>query len=146
MNAPAATIGVAVAAMLTCYAPAARAQTIAIPSATPAAPAPTQSPVAPPQLGPVLVAGKATYVLTFGPKNSQTITATQSHAPAGAYFIATPGTICLGAINVVGSATVGTGMGITSSGAFTFTRVGNPVGCAVSISSSAGGTPATVVF
>lgn len=103
-------------------------------------------PAAAPTAGPVLVDGKSTYVLAFDHGNTKIVSASQEHAPPGRYFVATVGTICIGAVNVSGSAaTIPTG-GITSSGPFTFTRVGNTAGCAVSISSSAGGPPAVVVF
>lgn len=117
----------------------------ALPPVAPA-PSPTAAPSAAPKLGPVLVAGKSTYVLAFDAGGSKTVAATQVHAPSGSYFIATPGTICIGAVSVTGSSSLALGGGIISNGPFTFTRVGSTAGCAVSISSSAGGTPATVVF
>jgi hypothetical protein len=100
-----------------------------------------------PKLGPVLADGKPTLIVVFGADASKTISVTQTQAPPGSYFFAQPGTMCIGAIKVAGSSpTVLPNGAITSNGPFTFTRVGSPVGCAVSISSSAGGTPATVVF
>jgi len=120
---------------------AARAQTVAPSTAPPVAPSP-----APPKIGPVLVNGKSTFVLGFDQGNSKTVTASQTHSPPGQYFVATPGTICIGSINVSGSDAAIPNGAIISSGPFTFTRVGNTSGCAVSITSSAGGLPAIVVF
>lgn len=112
--------------------------------APPAAPLTTPRPA--PKLGPVLVGGKHTFVVTFGDHDTQTIYASQSGAPAGAYFVATPATLCIGAITVSSGTSVLFNAPITSGGPFNITRVGNTTGCAVSISSSAGGQPATVVF
>lgn len=106
----------------------------------------TASPAPAPTAGPVLVNGKSTYVLVFDQGNSKTISATQAHAPPGSYFVASIGTICIGALNVSGASPSLPNGAITSSGPFTFTRVGNTAGCAVSIGSSAGGSPATIVF
>ena len=110
-------------------------------------PAPEMTVRPAPKIGPVLVDGKATLIVVFDPSNVKTVSASQTQAPPGSYFFAQPGTMCIGAIKVMGSSpTVLPNGAITSNGPFTFTRVGSPVGCAVSISSSAGGAPATVVF
>jgi hypothetical protein len=120
--------------------------TLASATQTPAKVAPTATPVAKPTPGPVLVGGKSTSIVVFDAGNAKTVMPTQANAPPGVSFVATPGTMCIGAVNVTASGTVLPGGPITSKGPFTFTRVGSPIGCAVSISSSAGGTPATVVF
>ena len=109
-----------------------------------AAPAPSLKPAAP---GPVLVDGKRTYSVSFGAATTQTATASQNHVPGGVYFIATPGILCDGTVTVTGSGSQALpGAPITSTGPFTFTRTGSPLGCAVTISSSAGGAAATIVF
>jgi hypothetical protein len=118
------------------------------PTPTPApspAPVATARPVYKP--GPVLIGGKSTFIVTFGDKDTQTFYATQAHAPQGGHFTATPGTLCLGAIKITGDPNALLFGPVTSSrGEFTVTRVGSPIGCSVSISSSAGGQPAVVVF
>lgn len=120
--------------------------TIAPATQTPATQAPTATPMARPTPGPVLVGGKSTFILVFDSGNTKTLTPTQTNVPSGVFFVATPGTLCLGAVNVTTTGTIVPGGSITSKGPFTFTRIGSPAGCAVSISSSAGGPPATVVF
>ena len=112
---------------------------VATPSATPAPPAPVA-------VGPVLVGGKSTYGISFGGSTSQSATATQDHAPAGTYFVATAGMLCTGTVTVTGDSRPLPGNAVTSSGPFTFTRTGSPSGCAVTIRSSAGGTAATILF
>lgn len=121
--------------------------TIAPATQTPATQAPTATPMPRPTPGPVLVGGKSTFIVIFeSGSNTKTVTPTQNNAPQGVYYVATPGTLCIGAVNVTTTGTVIPGGSITSKGPFTFTRIGSPAGCAVSISSSAGGPPATVVF
>ena len=120
--------------------------TIAPATQTPATTAPTATPMVRPTPGPVLVGGKSTFILVFDSVNAKTLTPTQTNAPPDVYYVATPGTLCLGAVNVTTTGTIVPGGSITSKGPFTFTRIGSPAGCAVSISSSAGGPPATVVF
>lgn len=125
---------------------AAVAQTAAPTASLPPTPRAMPSPNSPPKLGPVLADGKSTYILTFDKGNSKTVLVSQANAPSNLYFVATVGTICIGAVNVTGSGPSIPNGAITSNGPFTFTRVGNTTGCAVSITSSAGGLPATVVF
>lgn len=113
--------------------------------APPAAPVATAKPVYKP--GPVLIGGKHTFVVTFTDKDTQTFYAAQDHKPQSAYFIATPGTLCVGAVKIAGpEPNAMINAPITSGGPFTVTRVGSPIGCSLSVSSSAGGQPATVVF
>ncbi|HTX02698.1 MAG TPA: hypothetical protein VMD07_03370 [Candidatus Acidoferrales bacterium] len=97
-------------------------------------------------IGPVLVNGKSTLGISFSGSATQSVAAAQSHAPSGTYFTATPGMLCTGTVKVAGTSQALPGNPITSSGPFTFTRTGSPMGCAVTISSSAGGASATVVF
>src|SRR5579872_1185174 len=106
----------------------------------------TPQPAATPGLGPVLVDGKTTYGIKFAGAATQSATATQDRAPGGTYFIATPGMLCRGTVTVTGSSQPLPGNPITSNGLFTFTRTGSPLGCAITISSSAGGASATIVF
>ncbi|HEY1727770.1 MAG TPA: hypothetical protein VGG22_05325 [Candidatus Baltobacteraceae bacterium] len=113
---------------------------LALPVATPSATA------APAAVGPVLVQGKSTYGISFAGATSQSATATQDHAPAGTYFIATPGMLCTGTVTLTGDSRPLPGNPVTSSGPFTFTRTGSPAGCAVRIRSSAGGATATILF
>lgn len=95
----------------------------------------------------MLVEGKSTYILVFDAgKNTKTILPTQAYAPPNTVFVATPGTLCIGAVNVTTAGTIIPGGSVTSKGPFIFTRVGSPIGCAVTISSTIGGPPATVVF
>jgi hypothetical protein len=124
-------------------APAFAQQVTPLPSPTPS-PVPTRRP--PPKLGPVLVGGKTTYAVSFSSGATQTATASQFHAPYGSYFTATPSTLCLGVVKVAGPTPALAAAAITSSGPFTFTRLGTTSGCSVTISSSAGGASATVVF
>jgi len=97
-------------------------------------------------VGPVQIGGKNTYAVSFGASTNQTAIASQDRAPRGTFFIATPGTLCVGAVTVTGSSQSLPGSPITSTGQFTFTRAGSPVGCAVTITSSAGGRSATILF
>jgi hypothetical protein len=120
--------------------------TLAPATQTPATQAATATPMARPTPGPVLVGGKSTFIVVFDSGNTKTVIPTQANAPPGVSYVATPGTMCIGAVNVTTTGTILPGGPITSKGPFTFTRVGSPIGCAVSISSSAGGAPATVVF
>jgi hypothetical protein len=121
--------------------------TIAPSTQTPSTAPPVETPIAKPTPGPVLVDGKSTYVLVFdNGKNSKVIESSQVYAPPNVYFVATPGTLCVGAVNVTTVGTVIPGGPVTSKGPFTITRIGAPAGCAISITSSAGGPPATVVF
>ena len=116
---------------------------VASPTATPsAAPQPPKTAA----IGPVLVGGKSTYGISLSSAVSQSATATQNGAPAGTYFTATPGTLCIGSVTVTGDGRQTPGNAITSSGQFTFTRTGSPLGCAITITSSAGGASATVLF
>lgn len=96
--------------------------------------------------GGVLVEGKHLLTVTFATKNAITVMASQPNAPSNTYFIATPGTICGGAVTVSGPTPALPGAPVTSGGPFTLTRVGSPTGCAISVSSSAGGEAATIVF
>lgn len=107
----------------------------------------TAAPATPaPGVGPVLVGGKSTYAVSFGAASNQSATASQDRAPGGTFFIATPGMLCAGTVTVAGTSQPLPGNPITSSGQFTFTRTGSPVGCAVTITSSAGGRSATILF
>jgi hypothetical protein len=108
------------------------------------APLETLRPVAHP--GQVLVEGKHLLTVTFATKDTITVMASQPFAPSNAYFIATPGTICSGAIKVSGPSPALANAPVTSGGPFTLTRVGPLIGCAISVSSSAGGDAATIVF
>lgn len=118
----------------------------ALASAGAGAQTPTPKPSPSPGLGPVQVDGKSTFQLSFGSSSSQAATASQDRAPDGTYFIATPGMLCTGTVAVTGSSQQIAGNAIISTGRFTFTRTGSPLGCAVTISSSAGGRVATVIF
>jgi len=104
------------------------------------------SPAPAPALGPVLIDGKPVVEVTFATGNTQTIGASQAHAPAGNTYTATPSTLCNGTVRVTGAASDVATTTVTSHGAFTLTRLGTPVGCAIAITSNAGGTPATVTF
>ncbi|MGH7192271.1 MAG: hypothetical protein ACREJM_01915, partial [Candidatus Saccharimonadales bacterium] len=58
-----------------------------------------------------------------------------------------PVTLCLGSIKITGDPNALMNAPVTSArGEFTAIRLGSPIGCSVSVSSSAGGRPATVVF
>jgi hypothetical protein len=130
------------------------AQSTSAPSSGPLTPAPSPSappaPVTTPRpaatVGPVLVDGKQTLIVTFGDRATRTFEASQAHAPPGSYFVANPGTMCLGAVRISAGTSVLLNAPVTSNGPFTLTRLGDPAGCAISISSTAGGAPATVVF
>ena len=85
--------------------------------------------------------------MTFASGNAQTISATQANVPKGTIFSASPGALCLGTVAVAGSqGSIPSGKSVTSTGPFTFTKIGNPAGCSFSIVSSVGGTTATVTF
>jgi hypothetical protein len=99
-----------------------------------------------PGVGPVLVGGKSTYAVSFGASINQSATASQDRAPGGTFFIASPGMLCAGTVTITGTSQPLPGNPITSTGQFTFTRTGSPVGCAVTITSSAGGSSATILF
>ena len=121
--------------------------TIAPSTQTPATQPPAATPIAKPTPGPVLVEGKSTYILVFDTgKKTKTVEPSQAYAPPNTVFVATPGTLCAGSVNVTTAGTIIPGGSVTSKGPFTFTRVGSPIGCAVTISSSVGGPPAIVVF
>lgn len=101
-------------------------------------------------LGPVLINGNTSFTPPrLGDGQSFTVTASQPDAPAGTYFIAGTTSACIRTISVLGGGKPGappfSGY-ITSSGRFTFYRLGSPQGCTVTISSSAGGDPATISF
>jgi len=119
---------------------------LVIPSGSAFAQTATPQPVATAGLGPVLVDGKATYGISFSGSTTQSATASQARAPNGSYFIATPGMLCTGTVTITGTSQTLPGSPITSNGPFTFTRTGSPTGCAVTITSSAGGARATIVF
>ncbi len=100
--------------------------------------------------GPVLVNGQDSYAppnLTDG--QSVTVNASQNDVPAGTYFIAGGSPQCIRTLQIVGGGQPGappfSGY-ITSSGKFTFYHLGNTAGCVVTITSSAGGDPATISF
>src|SRR5579885_3071381 len=80
--------------------------TIAPATQTPATPAPTATPMARPTPGPVLVGGKSTFILVFDSGNTKTLTPTQTNAPPDVYYVAAPGTLCLGAVNVTATGTI----------------------------------------
>lgn len=111
-----------------------------------AAPQPSATATPAASLGPVLVNGKTTFGISFSGSQTKTATASQINAPGNAYFIAVPGMLCTGTVTVAGTSQSLPGSPITSTGQFTFTRTGSPVGCAITISSSAGGATATIVF
>lgn len=100
--------------------------------------------------GPVLLNGQP----AFTPPNladgqSVTVTASQDNAPSGTYFIAGGSPQCVRTLQIVGGGQPGappySGY-ITSSGKFTFYHLGDTKGCTVTITSSAGGDPATISF
>jgi len=100
--------------------------------------------------GPVLLNGQTSFApptLTDG--QSVTVTASQNDAPSGTYFIAGGSPQCIRTLQIVGGGEPGappfSGY-ITSSGKFTFYHLGNSAGCVVTITSSAGGDPATIAF
>ena len=100
--------------------------------------------------GPILINGSQTFAppqLSDG--QSVTITASQPDAPPGTYFIAGTTRACVAHVSVLGGGQPGappfSGY-ITSSGKFTIYRLGDPAGCQITISSSAGGTPTTIAF
>jgi hypothetical protein len=100
--------------------------------------------------GPVLLNGQTSYTppgLSDG--QSVTVTASQSDAPSGTYFIAGGSPQCIRTLQIVGGGQPGappfSGY-ITSSGQFTFYHLGDTAGCVVTITSSAGGDPTTIAF
>jgi len=101
-------------------------------------------------LGPVLINGSTSFTPPrLGDGQSVTVTASQPDAPAGTYFIAGGTSACIKTISILGGDKPGappySGY-ITSSGKFTFYHLGASEGCTVTISSSAGGDPATISF
>ena len=110
----------------------------------PPAPVETMRPAQAP--GPVLVDGKHVDTVTFTLQTSATVYASQTRVPSGTYFIASPGTLCNGAVKVTTTNPVPPNAPIVSGGPFTLTRIGPTTGCAISVSSSAGGEAATITF
>ena len=101
-------------------------------------------------LGPILINGQTSYSpphLSDG--QSVTITASQTDAPAGTYFIAGRTPQCIRTLSILGGGKPGappySGY-ITSSGKFTLYHLGDTKGCVVTITSSAGGDAATISF
>jgi hypothetical protein len=101
-------------------------------------------------IGPVLLNGTDTLTpphLSDG--QSFTVTASQPDAPPGTYYIAGTTPECVAHVSVIAGGQPGappfSGY-ITSMSKFTIYRLGDPAGCQITISSSAGGRPTTIAF